>query len=38
MSEDEIINIAGKYHFGIHFYEPDTMEFKKFGRNTCRLT
>jgi len=38
MNEDEIKNIAGQYHFGVHFYEPGTVEFSKFGKNTCRLT
>lgn len=38
MSEDDIVSIAGQYHFGIHFYEPWSMEFQKFGKNTCRLT
>jgi len=38
LSEDAIIQIVGNYGFGVWFYEPGTMEFQKFGRNTCRLT
>lgn len=38
LSEDDIIEIAGTYGFGVWFYDPGTMEFQKFGKNTCRLT
>ena len=38
MNPEEIINLAADYGFGIWFCEPDTMEFHKFGKNTCRLS
>lgn len=37
MSEDEIFEIAAANGHSVWFYEPDTMEFKKFGKNICRL-
>ena len=38
LNQEEILDIANDYGFGIWFCEPDTMEFHKFGKNTCRLT
>jgi len=37
MSEDEIFEIAAANGHSVWFYEPGTMEFQKFGKNTCRL-